>query len=98
MNRSRFRKWLIFSSLMKAELSDVFQNSTIEAEFFIDGAYNFTDQIWKSGRETIDDSEWVQSGDFPYPILLDRLAFVKSRTSSISSVTKDIGMNDKNSN
>ena len=84
MNRSRLSRRSIISSLLKAELSDVFQNSTIETEFFIDGAYNFTDQIWKSGRETIDDSEWVQSGDFPYPILLDRLAFVKSKTSVIS--------------
>ena len=84
------------SSLLKAELSDVFQNSTSEAEFFIDGAYDFTDQIWKSGREIIDESDWNQSGDFPYPILLDRIAFVKSKTSSISSVTKDIGMDDKN--
>ena len=86
------------SSLLKAELSDIFQNSTIEAEFFIDGAYDFTGQIWKSGRETIDDSYWIQSGDFPYPILLDRIAFVKSKTSSISSVTKDIGMDEKNLN
>ena len=83
---------------MKAGLSDVFQNSTIEAEFFIDGAYDFKDQIWKNGQETIDDSYWIQSGDFPYPILLDRIAFVKSRTNSISLITKDIGMNDKNSN
>ena len=84
------------SSLLKAELSDVFQNSTSEAEFFIDGAFDFTNQIWKSGRETIDDSDWIKSSEFPYPILLDRLAFVKSKTSSISSVTKDIGMDDKN--
>ena len=83
---------------MKAELSDVFQNLTSEAEFFIDGAYDFTNQIWKSGRETIDESDWIQSGDFPYPILLDRIAFVKSKTSSISSVTKDIGMDEKNLN
>lgn len=98
LNRSRLSRRLIISSLMKAGLSDVFQNSTIEAEFFIDGAYDFKDRIWKSGQETIDDSYWIQSGDFPYPILLDRIAFVKSRTSSISSMIKDIGMDDKNSN
>ena len=48
----------------------------------MDGAYDFKNGNWKSGDEIIQDSEWVQSeyftyGYVTYPILLDRIAFVK---------------------
>ena len=67
----------------------------MSVEFFIDGDFNFSDQNWTSGEQIIDESKWIQSEDFTYPILLDRIAYVRSKTSSMIGVAKDIGMDTK---
>ena len=82
-------------SLTKTELSTVFDNSSTSVEFFVDGDFNFPDQNWKNGEQIIDESKWIQSEDFTYPILLDRIAYVRSKTSSMIGVAKDIGMDTK---
>ena len=68
----------------------MFDNSTSDAKFFIDGAYNFSDRSWRSGGEVIEESDWVQSEDFTYPILLDRIAYVKRKASSRYGLTKPV--------
>ena len=67
----------------------------MSVEFFIDGDFDFSDQNWTSGEQIIDESKWIQSEDFTYPILLDRIAYVRSKTSSMVGVAKDIGMDTK---
>ena len=67
----------------------------MSVEFFIDGDFDFSDQNWTSGEQIIDESKWIQSEDFTYPILLDRIAYVRSKTSSMIGVAKDIGMDTK---
>ena len=67
----------------------------MSVEFFVDGDFNFSDQNWTSGEQIIDESKWIQSEDFTYPILLDRIAYVRSKTSSMIGVAKDIGMDTK---
>lgn len=67
----------------------------MSVEFFVDEDFNFSDQNWKNGEQIIDESKWIQSEDFTYPILLDRIAYVRSKTSFMVGVAKDIGMDSK---
>ena len=46
--------------------------------FFTNGYFDFSEKLWKSGDEIINDSKWSISDDYQiFPIMLDRLAFDK---------------------
>ena len=58
------------------EIFDVFDDD-FDAGFFVDGVYDFKNNNWTSGGEIIENSEWMKTENIAYPILLDRMAFVK---------------------
>ena len=50
----------------------------IVVRFFTDGHYDFSDKLWKSDNENIPDSKWVNTHEYRiFPMMLDRIAFVK---------------------
>ena len=55
------------------DLKDVCQ----DAYFFTDGYFDFYENLWKSDGKAIDNSRWNKDDFRVYPVLLDRLAFIK---------------------